>query len=144
MGKSDSGKFTLIHILALLDSSTKGVVFIDGINTSHLPVKQLDLLRNQRFGFVFQQFFLNANRSVLKNAVLPLKIAGVPANERRDRGLAVLKAVGIEEKALNKANDLSSGQKQHVVIARALINDLQVIFADEPTGNLDSQTGAAV
>lgn len=144
LGKSGSGKSTLMHILALLDAPSKGTVSIDGTDASRLPTKQLDRLRNQRFGFVFQQFFLNANQSVLENVTLPLKIAGVSAKERTVRGLAVLKAVGIEEKAKNKANDLSGGQKQRVVIARALINNPQVIFADEPTGNLDSVTGTTI
>jgi putative ABC transport system ATP-binding protein len=144
LGKSGSGKSTLMHILALLDKPTKGTVFIDGTDASRLPASKLDILRNRRFGFVFQQFFLNANQSVLDNVILPLKIAGVPPHERIKRGMKVLKAVELEEKAKNKANDLSGGQKQRAVIARALINDPQVIFADEPTGNLDSVTGAII
>ena len=144
LGKSGSGKSTLMHILALLDSPTKGAVMIDGVDASKLPVKKLDQLRNQRFGFVFQQFYLNASQSVLENVILPLKIAGVSARECKRRGMAVLKAVQLEEKANNRATDLSGGQKQRVVIARALINDPQVIFADEPTGNLDSVTGATI
>jgi putative ABC transport system ATP-binding protein len=144
LGKSGSGKSTLMHLLALLDSPTRGTVAIDGVDASKIPVKQLDLLRNTQFGFVFQQFFLNANQSVLENVALPLKIAGTPSKERTERGMAVLKAVGLEEKALSRANNLSGGQKQRVVIARALINNPQVIFADEPTGNLDSVTGAVI
>lgn len=144
LGKSGSGKSTLMHILALLDKPTEGTVEVDGKNASRLKSKRLDQIRNQRFGFVFQQFFLNANQSVLDNVILPLKIAGVPAKKRIQKGLEVLKAVGIEEKAKNKANDLSGGQKQRVVIARALINEPQIIFADEPTGNLDTVTGAAI
>jgi len=144
LGKSGSGKSTLMHILALLDSPTSGTVSVDGTDASRLKPGKLDTLRNQRFGFVFQQFFLNANQSVLENVILPLKIAGVGAAERTRRGKAALEAVGLGEKAANKANDLSGGQKQRVVIARALINEPQVIFADEPTGNLDSVTGAAI
>lgn len=144
LGKSGSGKSTLMHILALLDTPTEGTILVDGQDASKLKAKKLDLLRNQRFGFVFQQFFLNGNQSVLDNVVLPSKIAGLSAKERNKRGLETLKAVRIEEKAKVKANNLSGGQKQRVVIARALVNDPQVIFADEPTGNLDSVTGAAI
>ena len=144
LGKSGSGKSTLMHLLALLDKPTEGSVSINGQDASKLKGRKLDQLRNQGFGFVFQQFFLNANASVLENVILPLKIAGVPSKERVKRGLAVLKQVELEDKAHNKANDLSGGQKQRVVVARALINNPKVIFADEPTGNLDSATGATI
>lgn len=141
IGKSGSGKSTLMHILALLDKPTGGEVLIAGKNAGNISKKQLNKLRNKEFGFVFQQFFLNANASVLDNVILPLKIAGVSLRERKQRGLEVLRQVELEDKAAAKANDLSGGQKQRAVIARALINDPAVIFADEPTGNLDSITG---
>lgn len=144
LGKSGSGKSTLMHILALLDSPTQGSVKIHQVETSKLNGRKLDKIRNQQFGFVFQQFFLNANATVLENVILPLKIAGVSSTERLKRGMEVLKAVELEDKAKNKANNLSGGQKQRVVIARALINNPQVIFADEPTGNLDTQTGRKI
>lgn len=144
VGKSGSGKSTLMHLLALMDTPTSGSIHIDGQDVSKLSHRKLDLLRNQTFGFVFQQFFLNGNASVLDNVILPLKIAGVSSKERKQRGLEVLKAVELSDKANNKANDLSGGQKQRVVVARALINDPQIIFADEPTGNLDSKTGAKI
>jgi putative ABC transport system ATP-binding protein len=144
LGKSGSGKSTLMHILALLDVPSQGTVTVHSQETRALPGKTLDALRNKHFGFVFQQFFLNANASVLENVLLPLKIAGVPSRERHARALQVLQAVELEDKAKSKANDLSGGQKQRVVIARALINDPEVIFADEPTGNLDSATGKKV
>jgi len=144
LGKSGSGKSTLMHLLALLDSPTEGSISIHQEETSALSKRKLDTLRNQQFGFVFQQFFLNANASVLENVILPLKIAGVPAAERAARGMEVLKAVELEDKAKNRANDLSGGQKQRVVIARALINNPKVIFADEPTGNLDTTTGRKI
>lgn len=144
IGKSGSGKSTLMHILALLDSPTSGSISIHNEDVQKLSSKKLDQLRNSSFGFVFQQFFLNANDSVLNNVVLPLKIAGLSAKERKKRGLQVLKEVDLADKAKNKANDLSGGQKQRVVIARALINNPQIIFADEPTGNLDSSTGKKV
>jgi putative ABC transport system ATP-binding protein len=144
VGKSGSGKSTLMHVLALLDAPSKGSISIDGTEASTLNTKALDSLRNRSFGFVFQQFFLNANQTVLENVILPLKIAGVPTAEREKRGLAALKSVELEDKTKNKATDLSGGQKQRVVIARALINNPSVIFADEPTGNLDSVTGEKI
>lgn len=144
IGKSGSGKSTLMHLLALLDSPTQGTISIKGTNSTKLKSGQLDKLRNRSFGFVFQQFFLNANQSVLDNVTLPLKIAGISQKEREQRGLEVLKAVELADKAKSRANDLSGGQKQRAVIARALINEPTVIFADEPTGNLDSSTGAKI
>lgn len=144
VGKSGSGKSTLMHLLALLDRPTTGSITLDGIETVKLSQKQLNQTRNEKFGFVFQQFFLTAQNTVLDNVTMPLAIAGVGAKERTARGLEVLRQLDIEDKAHNKANDLSGGQKQRVVIARALINRPSVIFADEPTGNLDSATGQAV
>lgn len=144
IGKSGSGKSTLMHLLALMDTPTKGNVVLSGKAAENLPKKELDLMRNRSFGFVFQQFFLNGNASVLENVILPLKIAGIGSRERKQRGMEALEAVELAEKANNKANDLSGGQKQRVVIARALINNPQIIFADEPTGNLDSHTGAHI
>jgi putative ABC transport system ATP-binding protein len=144
VGKSGSGKSTLMHLLALLDTPDDGSLLIDGSAAGGLQVRQVEKIRNEAFGFVFQQFFLIPQASVLDNVVLPLKIAGVGARERKDRGMAALRQLGIEDKATNKAVNLSGGQKQRVVIARALINNPKVIFADEPTGNLDSATGELV
>ena len=144
VGKSGSGKSTLMHLLALLDGPTHGVVALEGRPTNDLSAKELNELRNSAFGFVFQQFFLTPGQTVLENVTLPLKIAGVPAAERKRRGLAALEQLEMGDKAQNKATDLSGGQKQRVVIARALINDPSVIFADEPTGNLDSATSRVV
>jgi putative ABC transport system ATP-binding protein len=144
VGKSGSGKSTLMHVMALMDRPTRGQIVIDGQDAGRLKSKKLNLLRNRTFGFVFQQFFLNGNASVLENVILPLKIGGVGSRERKRRGMEALKAVELDDKAKNKANDLSGGQKQRVVIARALINNPQIIFADEPTGNLDSVTGQKV
>jgi putative ABC transport system ATP-binding protein len=144
VGKSGSGKSTLMHILALLDTPTTGVVKLRGVDTADLRGAALNRTRNKTFGFVFQQFFLTANASVLENVVLPMKIAGVPRSERKRRGLAALEQLDLADKAGNKAVDLSGGQKQRVVIARALVNEPSIIFADEPTGNLDSTTGAVV
>lgn len=144
IGKSGSGKSTLMHLLALLDKPSSGSVIVDNQDASKLSTKRVNSLRNRNFGFVFQQFFLNANNTVLENVILPLKIAGVGRKERVRRGMKALEAVELADKAKNKANNLSGGQKQRVCIARALINDPQVIFADEPTGNLDSTTGAKI
>lgn len=141
VGKSGSGKSTLMHLLALLDTPTSGSVFLDGQDTSQLKPKKLNRLRNQEFGFVFQSFFMNANDTVLNNVILPLKIAGVKPKVRRRRAMEALKIVELADKAKNKANDLSGGQKQRVCIARAIVNNPKIIFADEPTGNLDSVTG---
>jgi putative ABC transport system ATP-binding protein len=144
IGKSGSGKSTLMHLLALLDSPTSGEIKINGEESSHLSRREKDKLRNKQFGFVFQQFFLNGNNTVLDNVILPLKIAGKSRRERNRLGMEALEAVELADKANNKANDLSGGQKQRVVIARALINDPSIIFADEPTGNLDSMTGQKI
>jgi putative ABC transport system ATP-binding protein len=144
VGKSGSGKSTLMHLLALLDRPSTGAVEIDGEDAASAPVKRINRLRNERFGFVFQQFFLTAQQSVLENVTLPLLVAGVAPRERSRRGMAVLDSLGLADKATNRANDLSGGQKQRVVIARALVNEPDVIFADEPTGNLDTTTGGQV
>jgi putative ABC transport system ATP-binding protein len=144
VGKSGSGKSTLMHLLALLDTPGTGTIAVDGTEARSLNGRKLNGLRNEMFGFVFQQFFLNPAASVLENVVLPLKIAGVGARERRRRGMEVLEQLQLADKARNKASNLSGGQKQRVVIARALVNKPQVLFADEPTGNLDTATGRIV
>lgn len=144
LGKSGSGKSTLMHLLALLDEPTHGTVKLNGVDAHQLSTRKLDNLRNKSFGFVFQQFFLNGNDTVLNNVILPLKIAGIGRKLRKQRGLAALEAVELEDKAGSKAVNLSGGQKQRVCIARALINQPSIIFADEPTGNLDSSTGAKI
>lgn len=141
VGKSGSGKSTLMHLLALLDKPTKGQIFIKGQNSTKLRAKSLNRLRNKEFGFVFQQFFMNANDTVLENVMLPLKIAKVSRFKRKKMAMEALKTVDLEDKAKNKAKNLSGGQKQRVCIARAIVNDPDIIFADEPTGNLDSATG---
>jgi putative ABC transport system ATP-binding protein len=144
VGKSGSGKSTLMHVLALLDAPTSGRVELEGVDTSTLRGRRLNKTRNKTFGFVFQQFFLTGNTSVLENVILPLKIAGVGRSERHRRGHEALEQLELDDKARNKAVDLSGGQKQRTVIARALVNNPRIIFADEPTGNLDSATGAIV
>ncbi|MGO8949743.1 MAG: ABC transporter ATP-binding protein [Ktedonobacterales bacterium] len=144
VGKSGSGKSTLMHVLALLDKPTKGTVLVSDQDASRMSGRQVDSLHNKSYGFVFQQFYLNGNDTVLNNVILPLKIAGVGRKDRKDRGLQTLKSVELEQKAGNKAADLSGGEKQRVCIARAIINNPSIIFADEPTGNLDSTSGKNV
>lgn len=141
VGKSGSGKSTLMHLLALLDTPTSGTIKIDGEESTELSKRQLNKLRNLRFGFVFQQFFMNPKDTVLDNVMLPLKIAGVSRRKRKQMAMGALKVVDLDSKAKNKATDLSGGQKQRVCIARAIVNNPKIIFADEPTGNLDSATG---
>ncbi|WEK13393.1 MAG: ABC transporter ATP-binding protein [Candidatus Microbacterium phytovorans] len=144
VGKSGSGKSTLMHLLALLDRPTSGRVAVHGQDASGLSQRDLNRLRNAEFGFVFQQFFLTAGQSVFENVSLPLVIAGVAPKERRRRTMEALDALGLADKATNRATDLSGGQKQRVVVARALVGEPSVIFADEPTGNLDTATGGQV
>ena len=144
IGKSGSGKSTLMHQLALLDSPTSGELFIQEKLSSGLSEKDSEKLRNKQFGFVFQQFFFFFFYTVLNNVILPLKVAGMTKKEREAKALKVLSQVGLEDKANNRAADLSGGQKQRACMARALVNDPAVIFADEPTGNLDSATGKKI
>lgn len=144
VGKSGSGKSTLMHVLALLDAPSSGTVELEGIDTSTLRGSRLNRTRNKTYGFVFQQFFLTANASVLENVILPMKIAGVGRGDRRRRAMTALDQLELADKAHSKAANLSGGQKQRAVIARALVNKPRIIFADEPTGNLDTTTGAVV
>lgn len=144
IGKSGSGKSTLMHLMALLDKPTSGNVKILGINASKLKGKKLNHLRNRYFGFVFQQFFMNSNDTVLENVLLPLKIAKASRFKRKKIAMDALEVVDLKNKAKSKAINLSGGQKQRVCIARAIVNNPKIIFADEPTGNLDSGTGKKI
>ncbi|MEQ1606433.1 MAG: ABC transporter ATP-binding protein [Pyrinomonadaceae bacterium] len=144
VGKSGSGKSTLMHLLACLDGPTEGYVYVDGDDTSTMSESEKNRLRNEKFGFVFQQFFLNGRETVFENVVLPLRIRGTSDFEMITEVDIALAAVGLADKTDSKAKDLSGGEKQRVCIARALVGKPDVIFADEPTGNLDSNTGAAV
>lgn len=144
VGKSGSGKSTLMHLIALLDKPTSGTIKVDGIDSTKLRARKLNRLRNNTFGFVFQQFFMNPHDSVYDNVVLPLKIAGVRRKTRKKAALRAIETVGLAERAKFKANNLSGGQKQRVCIARAIVGDPKIIFADEPTGNLDSATGETI
>lgn len=144
MGPSGSGKSTLLHILSFLDRPTKGSYHFKGKGIGDLSDVELAHVRNEEMGFVFQSFNLLARSSVYENVELPLVYSKTPESKRREKVEAALKAVGLENKALQEAGTLSGGQKQRVAIARALVNDPDVIFADEPTGNLDSKSGAQV
>jgi len=145
IGKSGSGKSTLMHILACLDKPTSGELLINGIDVSRMSEKQQEILRGESFGFVFQQFFLNSNDTVLENVILPLKINGQDNRKNREeKGIKILEEVDLLDKKNNKAKNLSGGQKQRVCIARALVGNPQIVFADEPTGNLDSTNGETI
>ena len=133
-----------MHLLALLDKPNEGQILINGKDTALLKKKELNKLRNQTFGFVFQQFFMNPQDTVLENVILPLKIAGVPSKKRKEIAMKALEEVELADKFNNKASNLSGGQKQRVCIARAIANSPKILFADEPTGNLDSNTGDKV
>lgn len=140
-GRSGSGKSTLMHLLACLDEPTSGSVLLDGKDVSGLSERERNVLRNEKFGFVFQQFFLNGRETVLENVALPLRIRGWRESKIRSAAKAALASVELEDKAGKRAKDLSGGEKQRVCVARALVGEPQMIFADEPTGNLDSTTG---
>lgn len=144
IGKSGSGKSTLMHVLAALDRVSAGEILFDEQEYGSMSAAKLDQLRSKRFGFIFQQFFLNGRETVIENIMLPLKIAGVKRSARKKMALEALAEVDLTDKKNNRATDLSGGQKQRVAIARALVNKPEVIFADEPTGNLDSENGARI
>ncbi len=144
LGKSGSGKSTLMHAISGLDKPQKGQVIIDGQDILQLKPKRVDEFRAKKIGFIFQSFFVQGNESVIDNVSLPLEIARVPRKKRAHKINAALKAVDLYDKRKNRAKDLSGGQKQRLAIARAIVGDPQIIFADEPTGNLDSETGAKV
>lgn len=144
IGKSGSGKSTLMHLLACLDVPTSGTIGFDGADYTTLTEKEKDLLRNEKFGFVFQQFFLNGHETVFENVVLPMRIRGASQYRFTKDAMDALEAVGLKDMDEKKAKDLSGGEKQRVCIARALVGQPQVIFADEPTGNLDSNTSESI
>ena len=144
LGKSGSGKSTLMHAMSGLDRPEQGEVVIDGENILKLKQKAVDKFRAEKIGFIFQSFFVQGNESVYDNVGLPLEIARVPRSERKKRIQRALTSVEMLDKVRNKAKNLSGGQKQRLAIARAIANHPKIIFADEPTGNLDSVTSELV
>ncbi len=144
IGPSGSGKSTLMHLLGCLDIPSTGKVIIDGTDVSRASDGKLAEMRNAKIGFVFQSFNLLAKFTVLENVELPMIYSGVSKKERRERAVAAVERVGLMERAKNTPLQLSGGQMQRVAIARALVNDPKIVFADEPTGNLDSNTGASI
>ena len=144
VGESGSGKSTLMNIIGVLDKQTKGEYFLDGIDIKNAHEEEMNVIRNKKIGFVFQNFNLIGRTSALKNVELPMLYAGVPAEERTKRAKELLSKVGMTSRANHMPNELSGGQKQRVAIARSLVNNPSIILADEPTGALDSETSDMV
>lgn len=144
VGESGSGKSTLMNMIGALDRPTEGSYLLDGEDVSELSDERLSEIRNQKIGFVFQNFCLIPRTSAVRNVEVPMMYAGISRKERRERALALLEMVGMKERAGHKPNELSGGQNQRVAIARAMTNDPSLILADEPTGALDSKTGHLV
>ena len=144
IGPSGSGKSTLMHILGCLDKPSKGTFKLDGIEVQHASRNELARARNQKIGFVFQFFNLLPKLNVIQNVELPMIYSGLSRSERIDRAVAALKMVELDNRMKHRPFQLSGGQQQRVAIARALVNNPKIVFADEPTGNLDSHTGKAI
>lgn len=141
IGKSGSGKSTMMHVMSGLDRPTDGTVIIDDTDIFKMKPKAMDSFRAHKMSFIFQSFFVEANQTCYRNVMLPLEIAKVPVGQRKQLVEKALAAVELSDKANNLAANLSGGQKQRLAIARAIVNQPSILFADEPTGNLDSATG---
>lgn len=144
LGKSGSGKSTLMHAMSGLDKPEEGQVIINGQDILQLKQKEVDAFRSTQMSFVFQSFFIQANETCFDNVSLPLEIARISKNKRKSRVIKALDAVELLDKKKSRARNLSGGQKQRLAIARAIVNEPKILFADEPTGNLDSVTGGVV
>lgn len=144
VGPSGSGKSTLMHLIGGLDKPTNGKILVDGKDISTLKDKQMSKYRNESIGFIFQAFNLENTQTALENVMMPLIFAGMGKGERKRRALRALELVELSNKSKHKPMEMSGGQRQRVSIARALVNDPKIIFADEPTGNLDSKTGETI
>ncbi len=142
VGPSGSGKSTLLHLLGCLDVPTEGEVLLDGVSRASLSDRQVSLVRRSRMGFVFQQYYLNEAMTALQNVLLPLELGRVA--DRRNKAIAALEWVGLEHKLDALPSEMSGGEQQRVAIARAVANGPELVLADEPTGNLDSESGNKV
>lgn len=144
IGKSGSGKSTLMHAMSGLDRANSGQILIDGKDIMKMKPKEADQFRATEMSFIFQSFFVQANETCFDNVSLPLEISNIPARKRKVMVEAALEAVELGDKKKSRARDLSGGQKQRLAIARAIVNDPKILFADEPTGNLDTATGEII
>lgn len=144
MGPSGSGKSTLMYLLGLLDTPSKGKIFLGGQDISSFSEDKLSVIRGKKIGFIFQQFNLLQNLTALENVMLPMTFQGIPEDQRRERAKILLESMNLGKRIYHKPSEMSGGEQQRIAIARSLVNDPEILIADEPTGNLDSSTGKTV